>query len=685
MISLKAQLSLCTSTLALLAFSLPPLQAQGSSQLKEGVAQAKKKIYPALVNISVVRKGFGGGRTVRQMLNGSGTIISKDGHVLTNFHVAHDGVRIVCTLTSGEQIPADVVGLDPLTDLAVIKLRLAEREDPEAPLAFATFGDSDKVDVGDPVIAVGNPASLSSSMTLGIVSNPHRVFTGAGGQVFEFDFGSGNRTGLFTVWIQTDALIIPGNSGGPLVNFAGEIIGVNTRAGSSFGFASPSKLVRQVVDQLLAHGEVRRGFVGTSFQPIAKLGLEQGALISSVMPSAPAAEAGIEAGDILLAIDGEPVTTRFAEQIPPLYNRIANLKAGSTSKFTVLRKGERLEKSLTVARMKDYVGETIEQGELGITVQEITEPMARLRQYPDAEGVVVTGVRPGKPFEEAKPAVQTGDVLVGLAGKKVEDLAAFRKILDAFEGKELVVEFRRGRQDLVTLVDLVEVEKPKSGGELAKPWLGLRAQVMTEEVQKAMKLVGTKGFRVTEVFPWTKAAAAGFQTGDVLLSIDGEAFDSSRPQDAKDLKNAVEEYGVGETVPFEVLRDGKKLKLEVELEESPSSALDAETAKSKFFEFKVREMTFMDRISRHLEKETRGLIVTEVSSGGWASIAGLPRNSLILSIEDKVVPDVKAFEAVMKDIEKARPRVVSVFIKRGVSTAYVFLEPDWSQTKGKSK
>jgi serine protease Do len=671
------------ASLITLATVIPSAQVAAQSELRVEIAAAKQKIYPALVNIGVVSKDFGGGRTIRQMGNGSGTLISPGGHVLTNYHVARDALRIVCTLTTGEQIPADVVGHDPMTDLSVLKMRVAEREDPNKPLPFATFGDSDKLDVGDYVLAVGNPLSLSSSMTLGIVSNPRRVFTGAGGQIFEFDFDSGNRTGLFTVWIQHDALILPGNSGGPLVNLQGQIIGVNTRGGNGVGFASPAKLVRRVVNQLLMHGEVRRGYVGASFQPVARMGHKRGALISAIVPNGPAHKAGLHTGDLLLAIGDAPVTARFAEEVPPLYRHVSELAAGKKASFHILRDGKEHKIDVDVARMQDYVGEEVEMRRFGITVQDITEPMAQLRRYPNAKGVRVSGVRAGQPFEEAKPGIRSGDVIVKLAGKEVVDLASMREIIKGFEGTDLAVEFRRGRESLVTLVDLEVEDKPKSGGELAKAWLGLRAQVMTEEVQKAMDLEGTKGFRVTEVYPWTKAADAGFQTGDVILSMDDEAFDSFRPQDAKDLKNRVEDYGIGEVVPFEILREGKKQTLEVELEESPSSSTDAKGAASAFFEFKVRELTFMDRIARRLDKEQKAMIITEVANGGWASIAGLPTNALILAIDGKPIGDVDSFKKAMEELQEKKPRVVPVFIQRGTSTAFVFIEPDWSQSESK--
>ncbi|MHC4814876.1 MAG: S1C family serine protease [Planctomycetota bacterium] len=299
----------------ILALTTVPATAQldAPKDLRAAIAFAKKKVYPALVNIKVVSRRFSGGRTVRSVGSGSGTIISSQRHVLTNYHVARDAVRITCTMPSGEQIAADVVGHDAPTDVSVLKLRLGERAADARPLPYASLGDSDRVKVGDLVIAVGNPLSLSSSMTLGVVSNTRRVFLSQGGNDLEeldfgggdktgLDFGGGDKTGLFTVWIQHDALILPGNSGGPLVNLKGEVIGVNTRAGAGYGFASPSNLVSYVVQQILEHGEVRRGWLGASFQPVAKLDRKDGALTASVVPDSPAAAADLRPGDILLSL-----------------------------------------------------------------------------------------------------------------------------------------------------------------------------------------------------------------------------------------------------------------------------------------------------------------------------------------------------------------------------------------------
>ena len=233
----------------------PAARSAAGAELAAAVAFAKKKVYPCLVNIAVVAKRFVQGRESRGLGAGSGVIVSPAGYVVTNFHVAGDASRITCKLPTGEAIDADIVTPDPLTDLCVVKLRLDQRKDPSKPIPFATIGDSQALRVGDHVMAMGNPGGLNSTVTLGIVSNTARVFTNfSGSAIRNFEFGDGQVTGIFNQWIQHDALILPGNSGGPLVNMKGEIIGINTRGGSGTGFAIPATTVRKVLNQALTFG-----------------------------------------------------------------------------------------------------------------------------------------------------------------------------------------------------------------------------------------------------------------------------------------------------------------------------------------------------------------------------------------------------------------------------------------------
>ncbi|MCB1035122.1 MAG: trypsin-like peptidase domain-containing protein, partial [Acidobacteria bacterium] len=281
-----------TALTLLAAGPLQGLDGEGAPQelsedLRQLISQARDRVFPALVNIEVLQVGYYNGEEVKGRSFGSGTIISAEGHVLTNYHVTSGGQRYTCTLADRQEVEATLVGDDPLTDLAVLKLDLSKLE---GKLPVAVLGDSSSVEVGDHVLAMGSPFALSRSVTLGIVSNAERVFAGGldGGAL---SLGSGETTGLFTQWIQHDALINPGNSGGPLVSLDGEVVGVNELGGNSIGFAIPADLAREVAQALVEHGQVPRSKIDAAFLPVRDPGLPRGALISSLDEDGAAARA----------------------------------------------------------------------------------------------------------------------------------------------------------------------------------------------------------------------------------------------------------------------------------------------------------------------------------------------------------------------------------------------------------
>jgi serine protease Do len=229
----------------------------------------------------------------------------------------------------------------------------------------------------------------------------------------------------------------------------------------------------------------------------------------------------------------------------------------------------------------------------------------------------------------------------------------------------------------VSVVEIDDKNPRQRGGELAKAWLGVRTQVLMPAIATAVGLEGQAGFRVTEVYPSTKAAAAGLQLGDVLVAIDDAPLKASRPQDERDLRNQVETHVIGEKVEFTVLRGGKKLAIEVELEQSPASAQDASKARSDAFELEVREMTRMDRITRDLPQDFAGVLVSEAASGGWAHIAGIASGQIILRLGGHAIDGPPAFKKAIQDMVGARPRIVPVFLRDGRRTVFRFIEPDW--------
>ena len=354
---------------------------------------------------------------------GSGFVVKADGTIVTNNHVVRDAGTVTVTLEDGRELPARIIGRDERTDLAVLKV------DAGAPLPFLELGDSAKARVGDWVMAVGNPFGLGGTVTTGVVSARGRNI----GQ------------GPYDDFLQIDAPINSGNSGGPLVALDGSVIGVNTAIFSptggsvGIGFAIPSNMVRQVVTQIEANGHVERGFLGATTQNLTpalaramRLDRPEGALVGEIQPDSPAARAGLRAGDVVTKVGDTAVNNPR-----DLARLIAESRPGSTVKLTVKRDGENRDLSVTVAALQDgernpsragKPGARAEReqqraGQVGVALAPIDAQARQALNLPDdARGAVVANVRPDSPAAEA--GLRQGDVIVGVGSRDVADVNA---------------------------------------------------------------------------------------------------------------------------------------------------------------------------------------------------------------------------------------------------------------------
>ena len=369
---------------------------------------------------------------------GSGVIVTADGYILTNHHVVEGASKIQVELSDRRVMEAKVIGNDPPSDLAVIKV------DGNA-LPVVAIGDSNAMRVGDLVLAVGNPLGVGQTVTMGIVSAKGRA-TGLGNGSYE-DF------------LQTDAPINQGNSGGALVNTAGELVGINSQILSpsggniGIGFAVPSLMAKNVMDQLVVNGRVHRGLLGVTVQGMtgdlaAGLGLDkaEGALVSNVTPDGAAAKAGITRGDVILSYQGRPVVDTNSFR-----NEIAATKPGTTVTLKVLRNGKTIEVKPTLEEMAAARGgsRSIDgeregsAGRYGMTVEPLTpELAARLELDRNAKGVVITDVDPAG--AAAAAGLRQGDVIQQVNGKSVDDAVDVRDALNANGGKPSVLLIARG-------------------------------------------------------------------------------------------------------------------------------------------------------------------------------------------------------------------------------------------------
>ncbi len=670
-----------------------PRIATLGEDIRLSIADARDRVFPALVNIDVVVLEFQGGKESKFRATGSGTIISKEGHVLTNAHVTDQGHRFWCTLADKQRVPATLVGEDPWTDLAVIKIDLSKLAHGADDLKTATFGDSTKLAVGDYVLAMGSPFSLSRTVTLGVVSNTERVFTsiGDGGDVEEMMLNFDQRTGTFTNWIQHDALINPGNSGGPLVNLAGEVVGVNTRGGSGMAFASPSSLAKRVADALIKDGEVMRSTLGVTFRQIENTGLSSGVLVDSVEDEGAAAAAGLKAGDVITEIDGKPVAVRFAEEVPPLLGRIANRPVGSKITMKIQRAlgaGPAETLTLTTGKLLRDKGEEEGLRLWGMTVQEITERTRQRMRLTSRRGAMVTSVDSGGTAGTAEPSLGFGDVILKIAGKETPDLkavaAAYEKIasLEKADRPEWVmVEFEREGKNWVTLIKPAPAESSDPPVELPKAWIGVAVQPVIKTLAKQLGDEKRTGFRITRVYTGTEAAKTDLRVGDLITAINDTKLQPKTLQDAGMFNREVRKLKIDEGASLTVFREDQEVKVPVTLERTRIEASEARRARDNDFELGVREITFFDRQDRRWSDALTGVLVESVESAGWAGLGGIRPGDVIQRIDGEEIKEVADFKRVMAAIGKAQPDRVVFVVFRGFRTSFRFVEPDWKPSE----
>ncbi len=433
------------------------------SATPQRVVDVTERVFPTVVRLDVAQEVYNEGKRTLNRGIGSGVIIDAEGHVLTNFHVAGRAAEIYVTLWNKERIPARLIGDDHWTDLAVVQLDMAEVKKRNITFAHADLGDSDTLKVGQDVIAIGTPFGLARTMTLGIVSNTERTFYPGNQKIDEYE------TGDFSNWIQMDTPIAPGNSGGPLVDLDGKIVGINTRGiqGQALNFAIPIAAAKPVVAEILRSatpekkGRVERADIGIDLKPLQDLetyydiDINKGVLVNSVDRGSPAAKAGIKPQDILLSINEQPTNVRFPEEIAPTRHRIAQLPIGSTVKIDALRAGKPISFSLTAVKLESAVGEEREAKAWGLSIRDVTRAYANSKQLDDDNGVVVTSLTRGFPADKAD--LEPGDVIRTVNGQPVADLDAFITIFDASaKAKEpqvlLQVTRGRGQRDAVLKV-----------------------------------------------------------------------------------------------------------------------------------------------------------------------------------------------------------------------------------------
>ena len=369
---------------------------------------------------------------------GSGVILSADGTIVTNNHVVEDADRVTVALEDGRRFDAKVVGTDPPTDLAVV--RIDAKDLPTVPVA-----NSDRLRVGDVVLAVGNPLNIGETVTMGIVSAKGRATDQGDGSAYE-DF------------IQTDAPINRGNSGGALVTTTGELVGINSQIMSTsggnigIGFAIPSNMAENVMSQLVKSGHVRRGMLGVTVQPVTSdmaksLGLSsvQGAIVDQVNAGSPAEKVGLKQGDVIVKVNGQAIDNSNS-----LRNRVSELAPGTAVTLDVVRHGESRQLTATLGEMTAEeqsapASPSAKTGDLGMTLQSLTPSLASRFNVPrGTSGAIVTAVDPSS--AAAQVGIRSGDVITELNGQAIDSPAKAREVLSAHHDRPVLAAVVRGGQ-----------------------------------------------------------------------------------------------------------------------------------------------------------------------------------------------------------------------------------------------
>lgn len=645
------------------------------------IAAARDQVLPVVVSILVVREDFRQGEPVLSVSSGSGTVVTPQGHIATNAHVTQNGKSFRVVFADGRELPARLVGADTLSDLAVLQAQ------PPAPEVFAhaRFADEPDLAPGDTVLAMGAPWGLSNSMSAGVVNNPRRLLVSLFDDEADYEdrLGADEPTGRYYAWIQHDAAIAPGNSGGPLVDLRGRIVGVNTRGmifGGDLAFAIPGPDARDVVNAIIERGAIKRSHLGFRLRSLKGTGLAEGVLVNSVERGSAAEKAGLRAGDRILAVDGAPFTALQPVDVPALQRRIAELPIGAEVSLRIAQDQGRRELKLRTRPQPEDRGEERAFAPFGASLVELTPGMGRRRNLEGERGLLVTGLRPGGPAAIARPALSEGDLLLAVDGRPVPDHAALEAVAaqPPAEGKPRVLSFRRGAEHRVALLapvhgDQLRVPLP----ELPKAWAGVEVQPITASLARELGLGGA-GFRITRLYPGSPLAAAGARTGDLLTALDGVPLRAANDSSDDPFHQRVRDQIVGAKVRVEALREGKPVAFDATLSAAPANTASLRSLALSSLRIQVRELGFYDRAARQLPASQRGVFVDGVESGGPAGLAHLQRGDVIVRLGEREVGDLASLQTALDAaLAAGNGRVIPVQVLRGPESRILYLERYW--------
>lgn len=668
-----------------LAFSLCPLtaiadQSVPASADSNRIAAARDRVLPVVVSILTVRQDYRQGGPSLSVSSGSGTVVSAEGHIATNAHVTQNGKSFRVVFADGRELPAKLVGTDTLSDLAVLQ---AQPPKPEK-FAYAEFVTQLDLKPGDTVLAMGAPWGLSNSMSAGVVNNPRRLLVSLFDDEAEYEdsLSDDEPTGRYYAWIQHDASIAPGNSGGPLVDMSGRIVGVNTRGmilGGDLAFAIPGTEAGNIVRSLISKGRVDRVSLGFRLRSLKGTDNTEGVLVNAVEAGSPPEKAGLQAGDRIISLNGMPITALQPIDVPRVQQTIAELPIGSEISLRVERAGRQRELHLKALAQPVERGKESALEGYGISASELTPAMSRRRNLETQSGVLVTGVRPGGPAAVARPQIEAGAVIRTVDGKPVSILADLRSAARGHAGdKPLVLEMENnGEQKLSLLTPIFGDQARDPLPELPQSWAGVEVQPFTTSLAHEIGLPSA-GFRISRLYPGSPLGKAGARVGDLLVAIDGTVLKPSNDNSSEDFQQRVRDLTVGSPARFTAIRAGRTEQFAISVLPSPVDVSGLRTLAVARLRAQLRELGFYDRVEMKLPSDRQGVFIDGVESGGAAGLAHLKRGDVITRIGKEAVSTPAELSRALEEIlVMPGSGLIPLQVIRGNQTRILYLERYW--------
>ena len=646
------------------------------------IAAARDRVLPVVVSILTVRQEFRQGEPSLSVSSGSGTVVSPQGHIATNAHVTQNGKSFRVVFADGRELPARLVGTDTLSDLAVLQVQPPKPET----FAYAEFTHALDLKPGDVVLAMGAPWGLSNSMSAGVVNNPRRLLVSLFDDEAEYEdsLSEDEPTGRYYAWIQHDASIAPGNSGGPLVDLNGRIVGVNTRGmivGGDLAFAIPGSEAGRIVNTLIAKGRVSRVSLGVRLRSLKGTPYTEGVLVNAIERNSPPEKAGMRAGDRILSLNGKPITALQPVDVPEVQQAIAELPIGSKVTLSIDRGGKHSDIVLDATPQPPERAKETALAAYGLSAVPLTEAMGKRRNLQADAGVLVTGVRPGGPAAVARPEIAGGTVITAVDGKPVASVDdMLKQATAAGGGKSLVLSLEsNGEQRLSLLKPVFGDQSREPLPELPKSWVGVEVQPLTASLAKEIGLA-SGGFRISRMYPGSPLEKAGARIGDLLVALDGEPLKPANDISAEDFDQRVHDHDVGSKVKFGALREGKARDFEIVLSPSPVETSGLRTLASSRLRAQLRELGFYDRVGLRLPAGTQGVFIDGVESGGAAGLAHLRRGDVITRLGGRVVSNpTELSKALEASLASGSDNLIALEAIRGNQTRILFLERYWLQ------